>query len=554
MDELKDDVFMNLKDYIQKKFEYVFVRITSDVPKFVGIDLVEYGPFKKGDVVKLPKENANLLLKNGYATQNIEEEKKELFFTFSKTYKIDYLVTENVKKVCEVFGIGLKQKEFPVFKAFFLKFKKGDIIYITGSSGGGKTTLLKAMKSFLIEKGFKVVDFKEVDFRKDIPLIDVLMERGMSFKDALYYLNVSGLSEAYLYIRKFDELSDGQKYRFKLAYALSLNPEFIICDEFLTNLDRIQARVIAFTIQKFLRKKSIGGIFASTHLDIIEDLQPDFVIYKEFGSDVRVSLYNERRKSVSFYDKLEFQKGSISDYKKLEFFHYKGSVSQYNEIYKCVLGDKLVGVIVIGHPTNLSLTPRNKVLKYLGLPYNDYSWVNENFRQILRVVVKPEFRSIGIGSFLVRKYLEVTNATFVEILAAMLKYSRFADKAGMVRIHFRSYRDEKYERIMTEFKRKFNLSEKDFLDVDLIKKVYKELKGEKRKEFERLLLELRRRYSYIRGIDKHKNFDVKKILENVDSLVRTDYAYLIWMNPRKTEFQKYYERFKYFLEKKEVWL
>ena len=49
------------------KEELSTLAIVKDVPKFVGINMKEYGPFKEGDVVSIPKDNAAVLLKNGMA-------------------------------------------------------------------------------------------------------------------------------------------------------------------------------------------------------------------------------------------------------------------------------------------------------------------------------------------------------------------------------------------------------------------------------------------------------------------------------------------------------
>ena len=46
------------------------VEILSDIPEFVGTDMKEYGPFKKGNVVKLPVKIARLL-----STQKLAEAK-----------------------------------------------------------------------------------------------------------------------------------------------------------------------------------------------------------------------------------------------------------------------------------------------------------------------------------------------------------------------------------------------------------------------------------------------------------------------------------------------
>lgn len=47
------------------------VRLTSDVPSFVGSDMASYGPYLKGAVAELPERNAKLLVDKGRAV--IEE-------------------------------------------------------------------------------------------------------------------------------------------------------------------------------------------------------------------------------------------------------------------------------------------------------------------------------------------------------------------------------------------------------------------------------------------------------------------------------------------------
>ena len=39
----------------------------EDVPEFLGVDLRKYGPFKKGDIAKIPEENAKILIESGKA-------------------------------------------------------------------------------------------------------------------------------------------------------------------------------------------------------------------------------------------------------------------------------------------------------------------------------------------------------------------------------------------------------------------------------------------------------------------------------------------------------
>lgn len=53
---------------------------------------------------------------------------------------------------------------------------------------------------------------------------------------------------------------------------------------------------------------------------------------------------------------------------------------------------------------------------------------------ISRVVVQPKYRTIGLGSKLVRETLCLVGTSYVEMPAVMAKYNPFAEKAGMQKI------------------------------------------------------------------------------------------------------------------------
>lgn len=48
--------------------------------------------------------------------------------------------------VAEAFDIGVDEgREFPVFQEFEIRINPGDIVYVTGESGGGKSVLLREL-------------------------------------------------------------------------------------------------------------------------------------------------------------------------------------------------------------------------------------------------------------------------------------------------------------------------------------------------------------------------------------------------------------------------
>jgi hypothetical protein len=60
--------------------------------------------------------------------------------------------------------------------------------------------------------------------------------------------------------------------------------------------------------------------------------------------------------------------------------------------------------------------------------------LNEKLSIISRVVVHPKYRTIGLGTKLVKETLPLVGTPYVEMPAVMAKYNPFAEKAGMQKI------------------------------------------------------------------------------------------------------------------------
>lgn len=209
------------------------------------------------------------------------------------TYRIDKRFqtrvqrSDRVLEIAEAFGIGLEDKEFVVFENLELEVKDGDIIYITGQSGGGKSVLLRELAALKAAEGQSVVNIDQVELR-DCPLIDQI---GRDTNDAIRLLGAAGINDAYLYVRRPTELSDGQRYRFRLAKCIESGAQVWVADEFLAVLDRTAAKVIAFSLQKVARRAGATVIVATTHTDMVRDLNPDLVVEKRFREKVRIEAF-----------------------------------------------------------------------------------------------------------------------------------------------------------------------------------------------------------------------------------------------------------------------
>ena len=205
-------------------------------------------------------------------------------YIIDKRFKTRIRRSPRVLEIAEAFGLGLDDKEFVIFDNLELEVKQGDVVYITGESGSGKSLLLKELEIQMGTRGLKVVNLDKIELT-DTPLIDQI---GKDTGDALRILSIAGINDAFLYLRAPGELSDGQRYRFRLAKAIESGADVWVVDEFMAILDRTAAKVIAFSIQKTARKAGATVIVATTHTDMVRDLHPDLYIEKRYREKLLV--------------------------------------------------------------------------------------------------------------------------------------------------------------------------------------------------------------------------------------------------------------------------
>lgn len=216
-----------------------------------------------------------------------------MIYHIDKRFHTEVERTDRVLEIAEAFGLGLDDKEFVVFDNQPLEIEQGDVVYITGQSGSGKSTVLRELAAQMATLG--VADIDEVKLDPRLPLIDQI---GTTTSDALNYLSIAGLNDAYLFIRKPQELSDGQRYRFRLAKIIESGARVWVADEFLAVLDRTTAKVIAYNLQKVARKMGATLIVATTHTDMVDDLAPNLYINKRYREKIEIIRTPEGFKNV----------------------------------------------------------------------------------------------------------------------------------------------------------------------------------------------------------------------------------------------------------------
>jgi len=211
-------------------------------------------------------------------------------FNIRKRHTWEGPLSDRAAKVCRMFGLTLDRlsDESPTHECY-LEIRPGDVVYITGASGSGKTVLFQALEEMVPAEN--AVNLDCFDLPDDRTVIDCL---DSDFMTSIKTLCAVGLSSVFAMLNRPCYLSDGQKYRFRLALAMASGKPFIFADEFCCELDRITAGTVAYNLHQFAKRTETTVILASSREDILIDLAPDVVVVKDFCDRARVT-YKYRR-------------------------------------------------------------------------------------------------------------------------------------------------------------------------------------------------------------------------------------------------------------------
>ncbi len=207
----------------------------------------------------------------------------------SKSFNWQGKITEKVALVCRMFGLtvdGLTKRRLN--HSCQLEINDGNIVFITGPSGAGKSVLLGGLEKSIPARDR--MNLTRIKLPSDKTLIDCI---DGDLLRSLRMLSFAGLNDCFCILNQPCNLSEGQKYRFRLAMALAARKKFIFADEFCSELDRITAAVISYNVHKFAKRTGTIFILASSHDDILLDLSPDVLVVKELSGPTQVIYKQE---------------------------------------------------------------------------------------------------------------------------------------------------------------------------------------------------------------------------------------------------------------------
>ena len=165
---------------------------------------------------------------------------------------------------------------------------------IVGASGSGKSTLARQIYG----SGFET---PKLDLSK--PVIDQF-PADWSYDQCAQALSGMGLTAVPCWIRPAGTLSNGQRARAEAALQLSSQSTVakpVVIDEWTSVVDRTVAKAMSTSLSKHARRTGNPVVLLSCHYDIIEWLNPDWIIDCNTQSfQDRRALRCERKEKLKF--------------------------------------------------------------------------------------------------------------------------------------------------------------------------------------------------------------------------------------------------------------
>lgn len=236
---------------------------------------------------------------------------------------------------------------------------------IVGPSGSGKSTIAQSMFGEAYEPRLEWQGKSVIDDIKS----------GISVPDITAAFSSVGFNTIPAWLRPYAVLSTGEKFRVEMARRLLELPDPIVVDEFTSVVDRQVAKIGANAIQKIVRKNNRQFVAVGCHYDVIDWLQPDWVLEPSTMQFSWRSL--QRRPAIN----IEVRRVEYALWRKFAPFHYL--TADLPSSAACFVA------FVEGQPA-----------AFAGVLHFPHANVR-NIKRVSRLVTLPDWQGLGLAFVLV---------------------------------------------------------------------------------------------------------------------------------------------------------
>ena len=253
---------------------------------------------------------------------------------------------------------------------------------VVGPSGSGKSTLVR--------EAFGKAICHTPRWRKDRAVIDQMGPEGA--RDIARTFTSVGLGSPMSWIKPYHALSHGEQLRCNLAralqYARTRRRQLLVFDEFASVVDRVTARFGCLALSHAIRRRwsPLKFVAVTSHEDVTTWLSPDWTL--DLATQ-RLSRQNPAPCSTEF----QFSRCQQNIWKEFAPFHYlSGELARSASCYVALWN---------GMPAAFCAS--------MGV------YGSRGRKRITRLVTKPVFQGVGLGSALLRRVCDLETAAGFQV-------------------------------------------------------------------------------------------------------------------------------------------
>jgi GNAT superfamily N-acetyltransferase len=239
---------------------------------------------------------------------------------------------------------------------------------IVGPSGSGKSVLLRELFGEMPELNWGAASVVD-DF---LP--------GIAMRDLAETCQAVGFNTVPAWLRPYDVLSTGERFRVEIARRLLETPKDrpIVMDEFSSVVDRQVAQIGAYAVQRYVRKYDRQFVAASCHYDIIDWLLPDWTFEPATMTFTRRFLQPGAASGQRPPLAVTLERVSGAAWRLFAPYHYL--TAELNPAARCY-------VLFVG----------DRPASFAGLLHRPHAYSKTDVVGISRIVTLPDWQGLGLA-------------------------------------------------------------------------------------------------------------------------------------------------------------